>query len=64
MIQTVKENIKAECKARSITIENLCKTMKKDRKYIYRITDKVQLIKIINIAHAIGCEPTELLKGT
>ena len=64
MIQKVKENIKAECKARNITIENLCKTMKKDRKYIYRITDKVQLIKIINIAHAIGCEPSELLKGT
>lgn len=63
MIQRVKENIKAECKARSITIENLCKSMHKDRKYIYRMTDKVQAIKLIDIAHAIGCQPSDLFKG-
>ena len=63
MIQKVKENIKAECKARSITIENLCKSMHKDRKYIYRMTDKVQAMKIINIAQAIGCAPSDLFKS-
>ena len=37
--------------------------MRKDRKYIYRITEEVKLNKIIEIAKYIGCNPSELLKG-
>ena len=37
--------------------------MRKDRKYIYRITDEVKLKKIVEIAKYIGCNPSELLKG-
>ena len=63
MIKQVKSNIKEQLKQSNMTIQELCKLMRKDRKYIYRITDEVKLNKIIEIAKHIGCNPSELLKG-
>ena len=63
MIEQVKQNIKEQLKASNMTIQELCKLMRKDRKYIYRITDEVKLNKIVEIAKYIGCNPSELLKG-
>ena len=63
MIKQVKNNIKEQLKASNMTTQELCKLMKKDRKYIYRITEEVKLNKIIEIAKYIGCNPSELLKG-
>ena len=63
MIKQVKNNIKEQLKASNMTTQELCKLMKKDRKYIYRITDEVKLNKIVEIAKYIGCSPSELLKG-
>jgi len=37
--------------------------MNEGRNYINRMTDKVHAAKVIRIANAIGCEPSELLKG-
>ena len=63
MIKQVKSNIKEQLKQSNMTIQELCKLMRKDRRYIYRITDEVKLNKIIEIAKYIGCNPSELLKG-
>ena len=63
MIEQVKQNIKEQLKQSNMTIQELCKIMRKDRKYIYRITNEVKLNKIIEIAKYIGCNPSELLKG-
>ena len=63
MIEQVKINIKEQLRASNITIQQLCKLMRKDRKYIYRITEEVKLKKIVEIAQYIGCNPSELLKG-
>ena len=63
MIEQVKSNIKEQLKQSNMTIQELCKLMKKDRKYIYRITDEVKLNKIVEIAQYIGCNPSDLLKG-
>ena len=63
MIKQVKQNIKEQLKQGNMTIQELCKLMRKDRKYIYRITEEVKLNKIIEIAKYIGCNPSELLKG-
>ena len=63
MIKQVKSNIKEQLKTSDMTIQELCKLMRKDRKYIYRITEEVKLKKIIEISKYIGCNPSELLKG-
>ena len=63
MIEQVKQNIKEQLKASNMTIQELCKLMRKDRRYIYYITDEVKLNKIVEIAKYIGCNPSELLKG-
>ena len=63
MIEQVKINIKEQLRVSDMTIQQLCKLMKKDRKYIYRITDEVKLNKIVEIAKYIGCNPSDLLKG-
>ena len=57
MIKQVKSNIKEQLKQSNMTIQELCKLMRKDRKYIYRITEEVKLNKIIEISKYIGCEP-------
>ena len=63
MIEQVKSNIKEQLKQSNMTTQELCKLMRKDRKYIYRITDEVKLNKIIEIAKYIGCTPYDLLDG-
>ena len=63
MIEQVKQNIKEQLKLSNMTILELCKLMRKDRRYIYYMTDEVKLNKIIEIAKYIGCNPSELLKG-
>ena len=63
MIEQVKQNIKEQLKTSNMTILELCKLMRKDRRYIYYMTDEVKLKKIIEIAKYIGCNPSELLKG-
>ena len=63
MIEQVKINIKEQLKQSNMTIQQLCKLMRKDRRYIYYITDEVKLNKIVKIAHYIGCNPSDLLKG-
>ena len=63
MIELVKQNIKEQLKQSNMTILELCKLMRKDRRYIYYITDEVKLNKIIEIAKYIGCNPSDLLKG-
>ena len=63
MIEQVKSNIKEQLKQSNMTIQQLCKLMRKDRKYIYRITEEVKLKKILEIAQYIGCNPSDLLKG-
>ena len=62
MIKQVKSNIKEQLKQSNMTIQELCKLMCKDRKYIYRITEEVKLKKIVEISKYIGCNPSELLK--
>ena len=63
MIEQVKQNIKEQLKQSNMTIQQLCKLMRKDRRYIYYITDEVKLNKIVEIAKYIGCNPSDLLKG-
>ena len=63
MIEQVKQNIKKQLKQSNMTTQELCKLMRKDRRYIYYITDEVKLKKIIEIAQYIGCNPSDLLKG-
>ena len=63
MIEQVKQNIKEQLKTSNMTIQELCRLMRKDRRYIYYMTDEVKLNKIVELAKYIGCEPSELLKG-
>ena len=63
MIEQVKQNIKEQLKISNMTTQELCRLMRKDRRYIYYMTDDVKLNKIIEISKYIGCEPSELLKG-
>ena len=63
MIEQVKQNIKEQLKQSNMTTRELCKLMRKDRRYIYYITDEVKLNKIVEIAKYIGCNPSDLLKG-
>ena len=63
MIEQIKNNIKAELKRSNMTTQELCKLMRKDRRYLYYMTDNVKLKKIIEIAKYIGCTSSELLNG-
>ena len=63
MIEQVKQNIKEQLKTSNMTILELCKLMRKDRRYIYYMTEEVKLNKIVEIAKYIGCNPSDLLKG-
>ena len=63
MIEQVKSNIKEQLKQSNMTAQELCKLMRKDRRYIYYITNEVKLKKIVEIAKYIGCNPSDLLKG-
>ena len=63
MIEQVKQNIKEQLKISNMTTQELCRLMRKDRRYIYYMTDEVKLNKILEIAKYIGCNPSDLLKG-
>ena len=63
MIEQVKSNIKEQLKQSNMTTQELCKLMRKDRRFIYYITEEVKLKKIVEIAQYIGCNPSDLLKG-
>ena len=63
MIEQVKQNIKEQLKISNMTTQELCRLMRKDRRYIYYMTEEVKLKKIIEISKYIGCNPSELLKG-
>ena len=63
MIEQVKQNIKEQLKISNMTTQELCRLMRKDRRYIYYMTDEVKLNKIIEISKYIGCNPSDLLKG-
>ena len=63
MIKELKFNIKTQIKQKGLTTKEVCERLNSDRLYIYRMTDEVKLIKIINIANAIGCSPSDLLNG-
>lgn len=63
MIEIVKKNIKEQMKANDTDVNKVCKALGVDRKFIYRMTDEVKLNKIVRIAHAIGCNTLDLLKG-
>lgn len=63
MIIQIKENIKTEIKKNKTSVQAVCNILGKHRNFINRMTDEVKLNKIIDIAHAIGCTPSDLLKG-
>ena len=63
MIEQIKNNIKAELKRSNMTTQELCKLMRKDRRYLYYMTDNVKLKKIVEIAKYIGCTTADLLNG-
>lgn len=63
MIDKIKENIKKQIKLHNTTTNKVCDIMREDRRFIYFLTDKTSLIKIIRISNAIGCEPGDLLNG-
>ena len=64
MIKVIKENIKQELKTRNKSIQSFCKGLGVERNYISQLREHTPVSKIIKIAHSIGCEPSELLKGT
>ena len=63
MIKIIKDNIKQELKARNKNINDLCKVMKVNRNYISMLKDNTPASKIVRIAHAVGCTPSDLFKG-
>lgn len=63
MIEIVKKNIKEQIKAKGMTAQEVCKIMSVSDKFIYRMTDEVKASKIVRIANAIGCTPSDLFKG-
>ena len=62
MEKELKLNIKRVIKEKGLTINEVCKKMNQDRKFLYRITGKVSLQKIIDVSRAIGCNVSELTK--
>ena len=60
-LEQIKQNIKKECKERKIKISTLCTSISKDRFYIAQMTNP-SAGTLINIAVAIGCLPSDLLK--
>ena len=59
----IKFNIKQELKKQNKTVGKLCKEMRVNINYISQLKDRTPVNKIVDIAHAIGCEPSDLLKG-
>ena len=63
MIETVKKNIKEQMRLNKTTAQKVCKSMNVSDKFIYRMTDEVKFNKLVRIAQAIGCTPSDLIKG-
>ena len=63
MIEQIKQNIKNQIKLHKTTTKKVCDKMGEDRRFIFFLTDKTSLMKIMRIAKAIGCEPGDLLNG-
>jgi len=63
MIDQIKQNIKKQIKLHNTTAIKVCKKIGEDRRFIFFLTDKTSLIKIMRIAKGIGCEPGDLLNG-
>lgn len=62
-IDIIKFNIKQQIKEKNKTIEEVCKVLGRSRYHISKLQDGTPIHKIIDIAYAIGCEPSELFKG-
>lgn len=63
MIETVKKNIKEQIRLNKTTAQKVCKIMNVSDKFIYRMTDEVKFNKLVRIAQAIRCTPSDLIKG-
>ena len=63
MIEKVKENIKREIKKSGRTSDQVCRSMKVNRKFISSMTDEVKLSKILMICNDIGCSPGDVLNN-
>ena len=63
MIETIKNNIKEQMKANNTNTNKVCKVLGVDRRFIYRLTNECKMNKIVDIAHAIDCTTSDLLKG-
>ena len=55
MIEQVKQNIKEQLKQSNMTIQELCKLMRKDRRYIYYITDERFRYVEVECGHCFEC---------
>ena len=56
-------NIKRGLKSNKSSVAKLCKDLGVNRNYINQIKPGVGLDKVIRIANAIGCTPSELIEG-
>ena len=56
-------NIKEQCRIFNTTIQDVMNKCNLHRSNIYRLSKHTSLGKIKLIANAIGCAPSELLKG-
>ena len=62
-IDIIKFNIKQKIKEKNKTVEEVCKLLGRSRFHISKLQDGTPIHKIIDIAHAIGCDTAELFKG-
>lgn len=58
-IEQLKYNINIERKKRNKSIEDICRSLRKNRSWIAHLTNP-SMNTIIDIAHAIGCQPIDL----
>ena len=60
-LKQIKQNIKQECRERKILIDTLCRSLGVSRFYVAHLKNP-SAGTLINIAVAIGCLPSDLLK--
>ena len=61
-LNIIKRNIKTQAKEKGKTIADVCKALGYYRDHINKMQNP-SAGKLIDIAHAIGCTPAELLDG-
>ena len=61
-LTTLKKNIKEQIKVNKKTIDEVCKILGYHRDHINKL-ENPSIGKLIDISKAIGCEPSEFLKG-